>query len=86
MIYNGPEGEGGVGLLRERLTINDYGCQTDIHRSQGRRVADLPGVQERVEGTQIQAAWLAVEYNRVLVSTLPHAVEHIHHVQRVNQG
>jgi hypothetical protein len=43
-------------------------------------MADLPGLQEGTEGTQIQEARLADEHNGVLVSALPLFTEHVHHL------
>jgi len=64
----------------EPLTIKDYGWQSGIYRGQGGRKADMPFLQERVAGTQVQAARLADELYRLLAPALPLFIEHFDHV------
>jgi len=77
--YNGPAVGGGIWCL-ERLTIKDYGSQSNIYRGHRERMADLPILQEGAEGAKTQEARLADEHNGLLVSALSLFAEHVHHL------
>lgn len=78
-VCNGPVVNRGLRSL-EPLTMEDDECENELYRGQGRRMADLPALQEGAAGAEIQAAWVAEQHHGVLVPLLWLSLEHFHHV------